>query len=87
MTKDEFRLILLAYQARNKELCSTENYVNFVFDSYQPERSKREDLNCPHCNDQLIRNKEREKLFFCNECRKSFYENELRYGALNSMET
>ena len=75
LTRDEFRLILLAYQARNKDILSTENYINMVFDdrnklisdSYQPERSKREDLCfCEYCEEE----KSKYKIlgFICKQC-------------------
>jgi hypothetical protein len=57
------------------------------FERYQPERSKREDVNCPQCGLKLTQHKIREMLLFCIDCRKSFYESELRCGALNTMET
>ena len=79
LTRDEFRLILLAYQARNKDMVSTENYLDLVFDgrnkavfdSCQPKRSKREDCNCP--NRYLLNGTYMGK--YC------------RCGALNTMET
>ena len=59
--------------------------------SYQPERSKREDLLCPSCHSHRIEHVIRAGNFpvvYCHDCKDEVMEEDLiRCGALNSMET